>query len=109
MKSAEERNAEALRLAAGTRSITVTPKSEYMQGWDEAMGRVREILQPPPTRHVFGGVPFIETGEKRRPRPGEWMMFNGNMPRVQSHVSAEQFDADYIILRYVGGEEVKDD
>lgn len=30
------------------------------------------IVVPVPVKHVFGGVPFEETGEVRFPRKGEW-------------------------------------
>ena len=98
MKSAEERIADALDYLKGCEILPCDEKG------------LREILQPPPKRHTFGGVVFEETGEVRIPHGGDWLL-GGYMPhyfptcwdKQENHHSPSK------ILRYVGGEEVKDD
>ncbi len=59
----------------------------------------RAILHPVPVTHVYGGIVFVETGEVRYIRGGEWALTSG-IPVLWDCVSM----GEYIILRPVGVE-----
>ena len=107
MKSAEERIADALAYCANPKDGYT---AKFAEGVHYTSDRIREILAPPPKRHTFSGVVFEETGEVRTPHGGDWYLA-GYMPHYFPTCWDEQENhhSPSKILRYVGGEEVKDD
>jgi len=72
---------------------------------DEGVERVRLRLLKP--RHVFGGVVFEETGEKRKAIRGEWVLDDhcDSPTPVPGSVYDEETFREFIILRPVALED----
>jgi len=60
---------------------------------------VRAIVYPVHEFHEFGGIKFVETGEKREPQIGEWYLWS-QAPRYCSEHYAHYVQDMVILKRY---------
>ncbi len=100
MKTAEERNQEALDYMNRDPVLDHEISLRFTA--------LRSILKPEPIRHTFGGVVFEETGEVEMPEEGTWLIHPEDRTLCIQDES-QYYDGTYTILRPVAIEEVKDE